>query len=307
MRKLAISLPSTNPLRGLGSATFGALALSATLFVGCRQVDELRPATNATAPATATVAAAADSPPPEWMSSERAVFAHVQQDFVALGLTEARSARLEVTEQAYLPSYQGESRAVYTPPFTDGVDRMRERIARMSARHFGGTLTFVDRFASAEEAYRGYRAFMTVALAHELWHHLQSARPRGAPRPVSIYDTESESIELEQAYLAREIAEEHVPATFLADYRRAVMAFHDAVPDATYASLPQDEKELRRVFDAAYLTYVHGETTAEEDGVNIEIEAGRTVLAGYSRKRIRLLTKGARALADFVTLAQPPR
>lgn len=284
-----------------------AFSLSFCLsVVGCRQVDELRPASNVPAPTTPAVAAAPDSPPPEWMSSERAVFAHVQEDFASLGLKEAQSARLAITEDAHLPSYQGESRTISAPPFTDGPDRMRERLARMSARHFGGTLTFVDRFASAEEAYRGYRVFLTVALAHELLHHLQSSRPRAA-RPASIYDTESEAIELEQAYLAREIAEKHVPASFLADYRRAVMAFHDAVPDATFASLPADEKDLRRAFDAAYLTYVHGETNAEEDGVNPEVEAGRVVLAGYSRRRIQLLTKGARPFADFVTLAGPPR
>ncbi len=287
---------------------FVAIALLSAL-VGCRQVDELPP-TAPNSAAAAPVKVAPEGRPPVWLAAEAPVFEHVQKVFEDAGFPEVRTAVFAVSEAVPLPSYQPANRTLYIPSFTDGPDRVRARLARMSARHFAGTLTFLDAFDSSEAAYRAYQAFLTVAIAHELSHHIQSLR-KGAESPSAretpetasspwgprnIYDLESEAIEFEQAFLAHEIAAKHVPEAWADHYRRAVMAIRDSLPRATLAALPDDEKELRVTFGRAYLTYAEGESTAQEDGVNPRIEAANIVYAGYTQRRLALLAKGARSL-----------
>jgi hypothetical protein len=273
---------------------FVAIALL-LLPAACRQVDELPPATakDAAAPAKA----APEGRPPVWLAAEAPVFEHVQKVFEDAGFPEVRTAVFAVSEDIPLPSYQRANRTLSIPSFTDGAGPVRARLARMSARHFAGTLTFLDAFDSPEEAYRGYQAFLTVAVAHELSHHIQFLR-KGTELASAqdIYDLEAEAIEFEQAFLAQEIAAKHVPETWNAHYRRAVMAIRDSLPQAAFAALPDDDKALRTLFGRAYLTYAQGEANAVEDGVNVQVDAANIVYAGYTQRRLTLLTKGGRSL-----------
>lgn len=274
-----------------------AVALLLLLLpAACKQVDELPPATPHDA-AASTSAPAEGEKTPAWLSSEASVFEHVQQTFEQAGFPEVRTAVFRVTEDVPLPSYQQADRTLSIPPFADGPEPMRARLARTSARHFQGALTFIDAFASLEQAYTGYRAFLTIAVAHELSHHVQLLRKgAGAPSPDDIYAVESEAIEYEQAFLAHEIEAKHVPPTWRDHYRRAVIAIRDTIPQAVFSRLPDDEKALSRAFAQAYLGYARGETASLQDGINPEIDAAELVYAGYTQKRLTLLAKPGRSL-----------
>lgn len=169
-----------------------ALAIALLLLpAACKQIDELPAATPQNAAPGASAAPGAIAPsekPPAWLSSEASVFEHVQQTLEQAGFPGVRTAVVRVTEDVPLPSYQGADRTLSIPPFADGPEAMRARLARTSARHFSGALTFIDAFDSLEQAYTGYRAFLTVAVAHELAHHLQLLRKTdGAPPADQIY------------------------------------------------------------------------------------------------------------------------
>lgn len=275
---------------------FLAIALL-LLPAACRQVDELPPVTARDAPAGTGAAAAAEERQPVWLAAEAPVFEHVQKVLEDAGFPEVRTAVFAVSEDVPLPSYQRANRTLTIPSFTDGPDLLRGRIARMSARHFAGTFTFLDAFDSTEKAYRAYQAFLTVGVAHELAHHIQGLRKgTDSASAEDIYDLEAEAIELEQAFLAHEIEAKHVPAAWLDHYRRSVMAIRDSLPRAALAALPEDDKALRAAFARAYLTYSRGEASAAEDGVNVETDAAYTVYAGYTQRRIALLAKGGRSL-----------
>ena len=263
----------------------------------CKQIDELPPATpgNAAAPAATS---APDDKPPAWLSSEASVFEHVQQTLEQAGFPEVRTAVFRVTEDVALPAYQGADRTLSIPPFADGAEAMRARLARTSARHFAGAFTFIDAYPSLEQAYTGYRVFLTIAVAHELAHHLQLVQKPAAP-PSDIYALESSAIELEQAFLAHEIEAKHVPATWRDHYRRAVMAVRDSVPLTVRDKLPEDEKARSLAFAQAYATYARGEAASRDDGVNPEVDAAALVYAGYTEKRVSLLVKPGRPLSSL--------
>jgi hypothetical protein len=269
-------------------------ALALLFFLaGCRQVDELRPPA---APGAAARPSAAEARPPGWLSSEASVFEHVQKVYEDAGFPEVRTAVLRVSEDVPLPSYSQLNRTLFVPPFSDGLDKVRARIAHMSATHFSGAFTFLDAFDSGSEALTAYRVLLAVAVAHELWHHVQlRGKPGELPAPADVYDLECEAIEAEQAFLAHEIDSRQFPASFREHYRRAVLAIRDSVPEAVITSLPEDDKQLRTIFAQAYLTYGRGELSAG-DGVNVEVSAGQLVYAGYTRKRLTLLAKGGRSL-----------
>jgi hypothetical protein len=276
---------------------FLAIALL-LLPAACKQIDELPPVTAKDAPVgTGAAAAPAEARPPVWLAAEAPVFEHVQKVLEDAGFPEVRTAVFAVSEEVPLPTYQRANRTLTIPSFTDGAEPLRARIARMSARHFGGTLTFLDAFESTEKAYRAYQAFLTVAVAHELAHHIQGLR-KGADSASAqdIYDLEAEAIEFEQAFLAHEIEAKHVPEAWRGSYRRSVMAIRDSIPKAAFAALPEDDKALRAAFARAYITYSNGEAAAMENGVNVETAAASTVYAGYTQRRIALLAKGGRSL-----------
>lgn len=271
------------------------LALGAT---ACRQVAEL-PGSAPAAPATANPETRKGPAAPPWLGSEAAVFEHVQQVFDQAGFPEVRTAVFKVSDEVPLPFYRTADRTLFIPPFTDGAARMRERLARMSATRFAGALTFIDEFESDKAAYDAFRAFMVVAVAHELSHHVQFLRKgAAAPTPADAYDTESDAIEFEQAFLAAEIAAQRAPDEWRAHYRQGVIALRDAIPRFAIEALPDDATELRQSFARAYLTYGLGESRSGA-GVNPELAAASTVYAGYTQRRITLLTKGARSLADL--------
>jgi len=304
------------------------LAIALLLLpAACKQVDELPPATPhdaASAPGPATPA----EKPPAWLSSEASVFEHVQQTFEQAGFPAVRTAVFRVTEDVPLPSYQGADRTLSIPPFADGPAAMRARLARASARHFGGALAFIESFDSLESAYTGYRAFLTVAVAHELAHHLQLLRrPDSPPPPESILAIETEAIEFEQAFLAHEIETKRVPPSFRDHYRRAVMAIRDTVPEIVYTTMPTDEKALSTAFARAYLGYsrapsgphpgaaaANSDTAAHEDDLNPDLHDAALVYATYTQKRLTLLAKPGRTLealakaeADPPPISPPPR
>lgn len=273
-----------------------AAVLAAT---ACTQIAE--------APSPAVPVAAADAAKPAekaerqpvWLGSEASVFEHVQKTYEDAGFPEVRTAVFKVSEEVPLPFYNQADRTLYIAPFSDGVDKMRARLARMSASHFSGALTFIDAFDSADTAYEAYRAFLTVAVAHELGHHIQFLRkPAGTLSPADIYDIESEAIELEQAFLAQQIETKQVPARWRDHYRLSVLAIRDSIPAHARETLPEDDKALRDAFARAYLTYGRGEAGAE-GGVNVEISAAAVVYAGYTRKRMALLVKSGRSLAEL--------
>ena len=283
-----------------------ALAIALLLLpAACKQVDELPPATPPDAASAPGPAAPAEKPP-AWLSSEASVFEHVQETFEQAGFPAVRTAVFRVTEDAPLPSYQGADRTLSIPPFADGPAAMRARLARTSARHFAGTLTFIEPFGSLDGAYTGYRAFLTVAVAHELAHHLQLLRrPDSPPAPESILALETEAIEFEQAFLAHEIETKRVPPSFRDHYRRAVMAIRDTVPDIVYTTLPTDEKALSAAFAQAYLAYSRASP-------NPDPRDAALVFATYTQKRLAFLAKPGRTLealakAEPVRQSPPPR
>lgn len=277
-------------------ALLSLLLLSAC--AGCRQVAELP---DPVAPATATAAQPAEQParPPAWLSSEAAVFEHVQKVYEDAGFPEVRTAVLQVSEDIPLPFYQKANRTLYIPPFTDGVEKMRVRLARVSVNHFSGALSFIDPFGSPAMAYEGFQALLTVAMAHEVAHHVQAMRKSaGAFQPDSLYDQESEAIEFEQAYLAHEIEAKAVPARWRDHYRRAIFAIRDAIPVYVMESLPADAKGMRRTFAEAYIAYGRAASLAE-NGVNVQVSSATTVYAGYTERRVALYVKGGRSLAEL--------
>lgn len=278
------------------------LSVSAPLWlasvIACRQVAELPDPASPAASASAAKPAE-DTRQPAWLTSEAAVFEHIQKTYEDAGFPEVRTAVLAVSEDAPLPSYQKQNRTLVIPPFLDGPDKMRVRLARVSANHFMGALGFVDAFGSAAAAYRAFQALVTVAIAHEMAHHLQAMRKSSASLgPDSIYDLEAEAIELEQAYLSHEIEVKAVPERWRDDYRRSIFAIRDAIPVYVMDSLPSDPKALRSTFMQAYVTYARGISTAEA-GVNTQVSAATLVYAGYTERRIALLARGARSLSQL--------
>jgi len=237
--------------------------------------------------------------PPVWLGSEAAVFEHVQKTYEDMGFPEVRTAVFKVSEDVPLPFYRQPERTLYIPPFSDGTDPMRARLAKMSATHFSGALTFIEAFDSVAAAYEGYKTFLTIAIAHELSHHIQFLRKPSTPiNPGDIYEIEAEAIELEQAFLTHLIDTKQVPPSWRDNYRLSVLAIRDSIPAAAMDALPDDDKALREAFARAYITYGRGEANAEA-GVNVEISAAATVYAGYTRQRISLLTKGGRSLKEL--------
>jgi hypothetical protein len=227
------------------------------------------------------------------------VFEHVQAVLERAGCPEVRTAVMKVSDEVPLPFYSVPARTLIIPPFRDGPSRMRERLARMSAKRFAGALTFIEAYGSAAAAYEGYAVFLTVAIAHEMWHHVQFIR-RAAdpPGPHDVYDIEADAVELEQAFLAHLIAAGQAPPRWREHYRRAVLALRDSVPQQALDAVPEDGEALRRQFARAYAIYGMGESAAE-DGVNVQVSAAFTVYAGYMTHRVALLTKGARPLKDL--------
>lgn len=167
-----------SPIAGSVRSHLAVLLLAGAL-VGCRQIAEL-PAEGPAAGGT-DGAGAAEGRPPVWLASEAAVFEHAQSVLESAGAPEVRTAVLQVSDDVDLPIYRPEIRTLVVPPFRDGEERMRERLARTSARRFEGALGFVDRFDSAASAYEGWAVLLTVAVAHELWHHVQSVRAARSP------------------------------------------------------------------------------------------------------------------------------
>jgi hypothetical protein len=275
---------------------FAAAAILAT--AGCTQVAEVtRPA----APPVDVPQKPVDDGirPPAWLSSEASVFEHVQKTYEELGFPEVRTAVFKVSEDVPLPYYGQADRTLYIPPFLDGADKMRARVAKMSASHFSGALTFVDVFESSAAAYDAYKVFLTIAVAHELSHHIQFSRKSAAQlAPGDVYDIEAEAIEFEQAFLAHLIGIKQVSSQWRDRYRLAVLAIRESIPQRAFDTLPQDEKALRETFAQAYLTYGRGELGAGS-GVNVEISAAVTVYAGYTQKRMALFQKGGRSLKEL--------
>jgi hypothetical protein len=279
-----------------------ARALSALLLLStcaaCRQVGELP---DPAPPSAASTAKPAEerARPPAWLSSEPAVFEHVQKVYEDAGFPEVRTAVLQVSEDVPLPFYQKANRTLYIPPFTDGVEKMRTRLARVSVNHFSGALSFIDPFGSPAAAYEGFQALLTVAVAHEMAHHIQAMRrSEGTFQPDSLYDQESEAIEFEQAFLAHELEVKAAPAKWRDHYRLAIFAIRDAIPAYVMESIPSDAKGMRRTFAEAYIAYGRAASVAET-GVNVEVSSATTVYAGYTERRIALFVKGGRSLAQL--------
>lgn len=273
-------------------------ALLAAL-AGCRQIAELPPDAPP-APSATAGASAGDIRPPRWLASETAVFEHVQRVLEEAGCPEVRTAVLKLTDAFPLPYYSVQERTLHVPPFRDGPEKMRERVARMSAGRFAGALTFIDAFDSAATAYEAYAVFMTVAVAHELWHHVQFVRNEAVtPDPFHVYDLEAGAVEVEQAFLAHLIETRQVSPRWRDHYKRSVLAIRDSVPRRALDAVPEDEAALRRQFARAYAIYGMGEAAAG-DGLNVQISAASTVYAGYMQRRMALLAKGPRPLKALV-------
>jgi hypothetical protein len=265
---------------------------------GCRQIAELPP-TSPSGPTGAAAAAPAAERPPVWLGSEASVFEHVQKVLEEAGCPEVRTAVFKASEEAALPLYRLQDRTLLIPPFRDGPEKMRERLARMSAKRFAGALTFVDAFDSAASAYEAYGVFMTVAVAHELWHHVHFARKgQGPSDALDAYDVEAEAMEVEQAFLAHLIAKKQVPPRWTNHYRRALLAIRDSIPRFALDAVPDDPQARRQQFARAYALYGVGEAAAQ-DGVNVQVSAAFTVYAGYTQRRVSLLAKGARPLGEL--------
>jgi hypothetical protein len=273
-------------------------------LVACRQIAELPPEAPS-APAPSASASAGDARPPAWLASEAAVFEHAQKVLEEAGCPEVRTAVVRISDEVPLPSYRARDRTLLVPPFRDGQGRMRERIARLSATRFAGALTFVDSFGSAAAAYEAYGVLSTVAVAHELWHHVQFVRgAQGTPRPLDVYDLEAEAIEVEQAFLAHLVEARQVSARWRTHYRQAVLAIRDSIPQRALDAVPEDASALRQQFARAYALY--GLEEAEGRGVNVQLSAASTVYAGYTQRRLTLLSKGARPLKELVSRPSPP-
>lgn len=272
---------------------FCGLTLAAT---GCRQVAELSPETP---PQTAETTKVSPSKPPAWLASESAAFEQVQAVLAAAGCPEVGTAVMRVSEEASLPSYSAKLRTLTVPPFRDGPEKLPARIAQMSARRFFGGLSYIEAFGSTEAAYEAYGAFLTVAIAHEMWHHIRAVR-RGEkpPSAAEIYDLEAEAVEVEQAFLAHVIGAGKAPKEWASHYRRSVLAIRDSIPKAALDAVPNDPKALREEFARAYATYGMGEPDAR-DGVNVQISAAVTVYAAYTAHRMKVLERGPRALGAW--------
>lgn len=233
------------------------------------------------------------------------MFEHVQRELEGAGCPEVRTAVMKVSDEVPLPLYDARTRTLIIPPFRDGPEKMRERVARMSAKRFSGAFTFIDAFDSAASAYDAYATLLTVAVAHEMWHHIQFARrAQSPPGPLDVHDVESEAVEVEQAFLAHLVDTKQVPSTWRNHYRRAVLALRDAVPRQALDAVPDDERLFRQQFARAYALYGLGETLAR-DGVNVQVTAATTVYAGYMRRRVALLTTGARPLQTLTAAPAP--
>lgn len=290
-------LPRSSP------APITAALLLALAGSGCRQIAELPPDAPS-APATPK-APSGDVRPPAWLGSEASVFEHVQRELEGAGCPEVRTAVMKVSDEVPLPLYDARTRTLIIPPFRDGPEKMRERVARMSAKRFSGAFTFIDAFDSAASAYDAYATLLTVAVAHEMWHHIQFARrAQSPPGPLDVHDVESEAVEVEQAFLAHLVDTKQVPSTWRNHYRRAVLALRDAVPRQALDAVPDDERLFRQQFARAYALYGLGETLAR-DGVNVQVTAATTVYAGYMRRRVALLTTGARPLQTLTAAPAP--
>lgn len=277
------------------------LAAALSLAAGCRQIAELPP--DAPPAPTASAQAGETARPPVWLASESAVFEHVQKVLEGAGCPEVRTAVLKVSDEVPLPFYDVPARTLLVPPFRDGPEKMRERVARMSAKRFAGALTFIDAFDSAASAYEAYAVFLTVAIAHEMWHHVQFVRRAAAPPGRSeVYDVEAEAVEVEQAFLAHLVETGQAPKTWRSHYRRAVLAIRDSVPRQALDAVPDDPEARSQQFARAYAIYGMGEAVAA-GSVNVQLGAAFTVYATYMQRRVTLLTEGARPLA---TLAAKP-